>query len=150
MERTRSSNGTSRTRSSLATQLGTQVSTRQPHRRVGHAARALSPALLRAESGGFANRLSRRRSPRCLQSLVCYVDENGESVLQFRIPLAPPTASSLTFSLAMRRRENLRVLRDFPCEALHCRTCKQRRLYSLSAVFSLDLWTTGIWYGFFM
>jgi hypothetical protein len=41
----------------------------------------------------------------------------------------------------MRRRENLRVLRDFPCEALHRRTCKQRRLYSLSAVF---LSTSGL------
>src|SRR5262245_39288429 len=40
-----------------------------------------------------------------------------ETVSWFRIPLAPPTASSLTFSLAMRRRENLRVLRDFPSKA---------------------------------
>ena len=63
----------------------------------------------------------------------------GFDVLRFRTPLPPPTASSLTFSLAMRRRENLRVLRDFPCEALHRRTCKQRSLYSLSAFFSRPL-----------
>src|SRR5262245_41039686 len=80
-------------------------------------------------------------------TMTCAVYEQAlrqpglDSVLRLRIPLPPPTASSLTFSLAMRRRENLRVLRDFPCEALHCRTCKQRRLYSLSAVF---LSTSGL------
>jgi hypothetical protein len=41
----------------------------------------------------------------------------------------------------MRRREDLRVLRDFPCESLHRRTCKQRCLYSLCALF---LSTSGL------
>jgi hypothetical protein len=64
---------------------------------------------------------------------ILTVGTAGECWIPVHLP--PPTASSLTFSLAMRRRENLRVLGDFPREALHCRTCKQRRLYSLSAVF---------------
>jgi RNA polymerase sigma factor (sigma-70 family) len=38
----------------------------------------------------------------------------------------------------MRRRENLRVWRDVPCEALHRRTCKQRRLYSLRGYTAND------------
>jgi hypothetical protein len=65
----------------------------------------------------------------------------GFDVLRFRIPLPPPTASWLTFSLAMQRRENLRGLRGFRCESLHCRSPEQCRLYSLSAVF---LSTSGL------
>ena len=120
----------------------------------GSAAREESPKTgetcgLGGHSGirTWSRRPSRFREPatrhngltKCLAVEVLTVGTAGECWIP--VPLPPPTASSLTFSLAMRRRENLRVLRDFPCEALHRRTRKQRRVLSLSAVF---LSTSGL------